>query len=229
MLVLRNSCRAVFFLFLLLSAPLYVHSNNHSQSFGDANTSAKVIENEAINQDCVRENDLLNKSRKTRKKHKELLYYLYVEDFIQSFIEIPTSNVSGSSSTISSKYLAGRAPIYNRKDRKIGNCSASFLCMQNVDGIYTDISNYLSVDNGLVVSWFTPTTLINLELDSIVHSMVTECIVVASTKIGFNPFYGKTFNMIVSSDNEKIYFQLSEIKNHVDKIYENNAMCDFSG
>lgn len=145
------------------------------------------------------------------KKPRKLSYYLFVNDFIKSFIEIPTSNVSADSSTISSKYLAGRAPIYNRQNKKAGTCSASFLCMKNEDGIFTDISNYLSIDNGLIVSWFTPTTLINLELDSIVHSMVTECIVVASTKIGFNPFYGKTFNMIVSSDDEKIYFQLTEI------------------
>lgn len=145
------------------------------------------------------------------KSHKKLSYYLYVDDFIDSFIKIPTSNVSGDSSTISSKYLAGRAPLYNILDKKVGTCSASFLCMQNADGIYTDISNYLSVNNGLVISWFTPTTLLNLELDSIVHSMVTECIVRASTKIGFNPFYGKKFNMIVSSDNEKIYFKLTEI------------------
>ena len=140
-----------------------------------------------------------------------LSYYLYIDDFILSFIEIPTSNVAGDSTTISSKYLAGRAAVYNSQNIEAGNCSASFLCMQNEDGIYTDISNYLSVDNGVVVSWLTPTTLINLELDSIVHSMVTECIVLANTKIGVNPYYGKTFNMIVSSDDEKIYFVLTEI------------------
>lgn len=147
----------------------------------------------------------------TSKSSRHLSYYLFVEDFIKSFIEIPTSNVAVDSSTISSKYLAGRAPLYNQKNEKVGTCSASFLCMQNGDGIFTDISNYLSVDNGLIVSWFTPTTLINLELDSIVHSMVTECIVKASTKIGFNPFYGKTFNMVVSSDDQKIYFKLSKL------------------
>jgi hypothetical protein len=146
------------------------------------------------------------------KHKKKLTYYLYIEDFINSMIEIPTSNVSGESTTISSKYLAGRAPVYDTHDVEIGTCSASFLCMQNADGIFTDISNYLSIDNGLIVSWFTPTTLIDLELDSIIHSMVTECIVIASTKIGFNPYYGKTFNMIVSSDNEKIYFILSKYK-----------------
>ncbi|MFN4174159.1 MAG: hypothetical protein ACK4HV_03530 [Parachlamydiaceae bacterium] len=118
-----------------------------------------------------------------------LTYYLNISDFIESFIEIPTSNVSEDSSTISSTYLAGRAPLYDEKNQKVGVCSASFLCMQNSDGIYNDISNYLSVDSGLVVSWFTPTRLINLELDSIVNSMVTECIVLANTKIGVNPFY----------------------------------------
>lgn len=136
-------------------------------------------------------------------------YYLNIEDFAESFIEIPTSNVSVSSPTISSKYLAGRAAIYNLDNVKVGTCSASFLCMQNADGIYTDISNFISVDNGLVVTWFTPTTLINLELDSIIHSMVTECIVVATTKVGFNPFYGQTFNLIVSSDDQKIYFEFT--------------------
>lgn len=141
----------------------------------------------------------------------ELTYYLFIEDFAESFIQIPTSNVSVSSPTISSKYLAGRAPIYNQFDQKVGTCSASFLCMQNADGIYTDISNYLSVNNGLVVSWFTPTTLINLEIDSIIHSMVTECIVDASTKIGFNPFYGEAFNLIVSSDDQKIYFYFKKL------------------
>lgn len=135
-----------------------------------------------------------------------LTYYLNISDFYDSFIEIPTSNVSGGGSTISSSYLAGRAAIYDQNNNKVGTCSASFLCMENADGIYTDISNYLSVNNGLVVSWFTPTTLRNLELDTIINSMVTECMVVASTEIGVNPFYGQTFNLIVSSDNEKIYF-----------------------
>lgn len=146
------------------------------------------------------------------KKHRTLSYYLYIEDFVRSFIEIPTSNVLEDSTTISSKYLAGRAPIYHsKKGGKMGTCSASFLCMQNEEGIFTDIANYLSIDNGLIVTWFTPTTLINLELDTILHSMVTECIVIASTKVGFNPYYGKKFNMVVSSDDKKIYFKLTEI------------------
>jgi uncharacterized membrane protein len=145
-------------------------------------------------------------------KNKECFsYYLYVDDFIQSFIEIPTSNVLVDSSTISSSYLAGRAPVYNEYGLVAGTCSASFLCMQNSTDIYTDITNYLSVDNGLIISWLTPTTLINLELDTIVHSMVTECIVMASTKVGFNPCYGKMFNMIVSSDSGKIYFKLYKL------------------
>lgn len=143
------------------------------------------------------------------KKHS-MTYSLYISDFAQSFIEIPTYNVSGDSSTISSKYLAGRASIYDPYNRKSGTCSASFLCMQNADGIFTDISNYFSADSGLIVSWFTPTTLINLELDSIIRSMVTKCIVLASTKIGFNPFYGQEFDLVVSSDEEKIYFKFTK-------------------
>lgn len=202
MLVLQNAYRSVFFLFLFACAPLSIHSVNCPQS-------AEIVENRATN---TSERSFIDNVRKEKsKKHIKLSYYLLVEDFINSFIEIPTSNVLSDSSTIASSYLAGRAPIYNRKNKQVGTCSASFLNMQSADGIFTDISNYLSVDNGLIVTWFTPTTLINLELDSIVNGMVTECIVIASTKVGFNPFYGKKFNMVVSSDDGKIYFKLTEI------------------
>lgn len=141
-----------------------------------------------------------------------LTYYLYIADFAESFIEIPTSNVLVDSTTIASSYLAGRAPLYDVNNMKVGICSASFLNMQTEDGIFTDIANYISVaNNGLIVTWFTPTTLINLELDSIINSMVTECTVIASTKVGIAPLFGQTFDLIVSSDGEKIHFQFTRI------------------
>lgn len=207
MSVLQNASKSLFFLFLLTCVPLCLFSDNYPQPLGSVNTNIEIIENSERNQNVVKKTDFFDKC----KRHKTLLYYLYTEDFIKSFIEIPTSNVLVDSTTLSSRYLAGRAAVYNEKNEKVGSCSASFLCIQNEENILVDISNYLSVDNGLIVSWFTPSTLINLELDSVIHSMVTECIVKASTKIGFNPFYGKTFNMIVSSDAQKIYFKLSEI------------------
>lgn len=210
MLDFRQACKKVFFLFLFVCAPTWMHCEDCNQ----LNADKEIIECKEVKQGIARKDALddFMKEKSRKKERKKFSYYLYVQDFIDSFIDIPTSNVSVYSSTISSKYLAGRAPIYNKRNKKVGTCSASFLCMQNADGIFTDISNYLSVDNGLIVSWFTPTTLINLELDSIIHSMVTECIVKASTKIGFNPFYGEDFNMIVSSDDQKIYFKLTKIE-----------------
>ena len=98
-----------------------------------------------------------------------------------------------------------------RNNRKCGTCSASFLNIKT-DNIFTDISNYVTLDNGIVISWLTPSTPINLEIDTVIRSMVTKCIVTASTKIGFNKYYGDTFNLKVSSDNEKIYFKLTLIK-----------------
>ena len=145
---------------------------------------------------------------------EQFTYYLYITDFAQSFIQIPTSDVADPSSTISSTYLAGRAPIYNvLNDAQVGTCSASFLCMQNTDGIYNDISNYLTSADGMIVTWFTPTTLRNLELDSIINSMVTECIVTVTTKVGVAPLYGQTFSLIVSSDDQKIYFVFTRTSN----------------
>ena len=92
-----------------------------------------------------------------------------------------------------------------------------FFIVQNNNRFYADISNYLSVDNGLIVSWFTPTTLIDLELDSHIYGMVTEAIVVAATQIlpNPNPFYGETFNLVVSSitsgSEHQIQFQFTQI------------------
>lgn len=171
--------------------------------------SHSLYGNDIVRNSIFKDFEASREFRSVQFNKQTVLYYLNITDFAQSFIEIPTSNVSGGGSTISSKYLAGRAAIYNNDNVKVGTCSASFLCMQNEDGIYTDISNYLSVDTGLIVTWFTPTTLINLELDTIIHSMVTECMVVASTKVGVNPFYGQTFNLIVSSDDGKIFFEFT--------------------
>jgi hypothetical protein len=157
-----------------------------------------------------------------------LIYFLKVSDFIQSLIEIPATPIKFkppqfkpphviTNSTTDSKYLAGIANIYIPGDdqNSVGRCSASFLCFKNDQRFYTDISNFISVDNGLIVSWFTPTTLINLELDRVINSMVTECIVDASTKIGVNPFFGDTFLLVVSTENvagvDQVQFKFTKI------------------
>jgi len=146
-----------------------------------------------------------------------MTYFLKVREFIESLVEIPATPIPplpgpNFHRTTDSKYLAGIANIYMSGQRSsVGRCSASFLCFANNHRFYTDISNYLSVNNGLIVSWLTPTTLINLEHDSTVNGMVTECIVVAATKIGPNPFYGETFNLVVSSDGQQIQFQFTNI------------------
>ena len=142
---------------------------------------------------------------------ESMIYFLKVTDFVNSLIEIPAKPIRNPhvhNTTTDSKYLAGIANIYVPGDdqHSVGRCSAAFLCFKNDQRFYTDISNYISVDNGLIVSWLTPTTLINLELDNIINGMVTECIVVAATKIGPNPFYGETFNLCVSSDSQQIQF-----------------------
>ena len=140
-----------------------------------------------------------------------MTYFLKIRDFIESLIEIPATPIApfpnSRHTTTDSKYLAGIANIYVPGVRgSVGRCSSSFLCYKNNNRFYTDISNYISVDNGLIVSWFTPTTLIDLELDNVITGMVTQCIVVAATKIGPNPFYGETFNLAVSSDGQQIQF-----------------------
>lgn len=145
-----------------------------------------------------------------RTEPEVLTYYLEIAYFGSTFIEIPTSNVDVSSPVVASSYLAGRAPIYNLDGVEVGTCSASFLNMQTTD-IFTDISNYLVADNGLIVTWFTPTTLANLALDTIINGMVTECTVTVTTKVGASTVYGQNFSLVVSSSGGRIYFQFTRI------------------
>jgi hypothetical protein len=72
-------------------------------------------------------------------------YYVYTADVVNSFIEIPTSNLSIDTTTISSNDLAATAPIYSSSDAKVGEFSASFLSMQTTDGISTDVTTFQRV------------------------------------------------------------------------------------
>jgi hypothetical protein len=136
-------------------------------------------------------------------------YYVETSALIDSFIQLPTSNVLPGSSTIGSEYLAATAPVYDSNGTQVGTFSASFLNMQTADGISTDISNYLSTDSGLVVTWLTPTTVPDLQLDSIAESVATESSVTATTKVGSSGFYGHTFDLVVTSDASRIHFQFN--------------------
>lgn len=141
-----------------------------------------------------------------------LSYYLVVNDFLNNVITIPTDNLNYNKN-LSSLYFSGVSKIYDSfTDEEKGNCSASFICI-NPGIVNLQIANYLYTTDGLIVSWFTPTTLPNLIIDEIIRGMVTECIVEVTTKVGFSKYYGKKFNMIVSENNGLIYFNLTEIMN----------------
>ena len=141
----------------------------------------------------------------------QVTYHMDISDFENSLIEAPTSNVSGGSTTLASNDLAGTIPIYDVNNTEVGTYSASFLSMETGNGIFTDISNYLSTNDGLVVTWDTPATPSNLALGSIVNSVATESTVTVTTKVGSSSFFGDTFNLIVSSDGTNIYFQFNPV------------------
>lgn len=142
-----------------------------------------------------------------------LSFYLSIPEFINAMFQIPTTtsfpNVTPSPNypvTQSTLYAAGRAPVYDSAtDLEVGACSATFLC-QDTGHLSVDISNHLTIDSGLIVSWFTPAIPGHLLADSLVRGMVTEAIVTSTTKVGHNPYYGQTLNLTVSSENDRIYF-----------------------
>lgn len=140
----------------------------------------------------------------------KLSYYLKTSDFLKNVVTIPTNNMLKHSKN-TSLYFSGRSKLYNNNNNKhVGDCAATFLCI-NTNNVYVQIQNYISTIDGLIISWFTPSTVKNLIIDDVIFGMVTECIVEVTTKIGVSPYYGLKFNMIVSSNNGKIYFNLTQI------------------
>ncbi|HEX4442142.1 MAG TPA: hypothetical protein VHZ81_01095 [Galbitalea sp.] len=136
-------------------------------------------------------------------------YHVHNSDLVSSMIEIPTSNVSGGSTTIASPYLAATAPVYNTKNVKVGEFSATFLSMQTADGIFTTITNSFTTTSGLVVTWSTPTKVSNLELDTLTKALATQKTVDVTTQAGSATFYGDTFNLAVSASNSTVTFRFN--------------------
>jgi hypothetical protein len=149
-------------------------------------------------------------------------YYLLVEDFVNSMVAVQTgvpAELAGNSAnltTVDSSYIYGRAPLYRGNSTNgvpVGTCAASFMNSQDTNNrVYSAISNFISTDDGMIVSWFTPTFLSNLELDSLVNGMVTKCRVACNTLIGkTSPYYGKRYTLEVSSSDGKIWFRFKRI------------------
>uniref|UniRef100_A0A6C0D1N9 Uncharacterized protein n=1 Tax=viral metagenome TaxID=1070528 RepID=A0A6C0D1N9_9ZZZZ len=132
-------------------------------------------------------------------------YYLDVEEFVTNLVELPVISITGAPPSAS---IAARAPLYKvGSTTPIGTCSASFLCLNDGENVFVDISNFINIENGLIVSWFTPTTIQALELDQIIYAMITQAIVRVSTKIGNpNNFFSRTYSLTVTTNGPKIFF-----------------------
>jgi len=150
---------------------------------------------------------------------KRFSVFLNTQDFVNALCTVPTTpSFAGITPsppvTVSTLYAFGRAPVYDSvTQRQCGTCSATFLCQKTTD-IFVDISNYIALDSGLIVSWFTPDNPADLGADTIVNGMVTQAIVRAATKVGSNPYYGATFNLTVSSASGKISFEFQQLPPH---------------
>ena len=125
-------------------------------------------------------------------------YYIDNAVMVASFVEIPTSNTVFDTTTLSSSYIVGSAPLLDGSGTRVGTYTATFLSLQTASGVTTEITNYLSTDAGLVVTWTTQATPSNLAFTTIAESLATDSTVSATTKIGSSPYFGKTYNLVVS-------------------------------
>jgi hypothetical protein len=126
-------------------------------------------------------------------------YHFAIADFVDSLIQIPTSNVTGGSTTITSTYLAGVIPVLNANDDPVGTFSASFLSLQTPDGITATIENHFVGDSGLVVNWSTLASPADLAVDTTVASLATEATVSDTTQAAIATYFGHRFDLVVSA------------------------------
>jgi hypothetical protein len=179
-------------------------TSNESQSRADE--IAKQISKQISQIDANTQASLVNTAN-LNQEFPTLTYYLLTEDFIKNIIKVESAPLNPNNEITDSLYIYGNTKLYNEDDISVGICSASFMCSKNAKFSYTDITNYISLDNGLIVSWLTPSFVVNLEVDNIINGLVTECIVKCTTKIGDSSFfYGKTANLKVSTSRGKIVF-----------------------
>ena len=125
-------------------------------------------------------------------------YYIDNAALDASFVEIPTSNTVFNTTTLASSYLVGSAPLLDGSGTQIGTYTATFVSLETAGGVTTDITNFLSTDAGLVVTWTTQATPSNLSFATITESVVTDTTVTATTKVGSSPYFGKTYDLVVS-------------------------------
>lgn len=135
-------------------------------------------------------------------------YFIDANAFLNSFVEIPTSNVSVDSTTISSSELAGSTPVYNSSGTAVGTFSATFLSVQNSSGITTDVTAFFRTSSGLDATWSTPATSVNLELSSIEHALLGESRVAVNTKVG-SSYFAKSYDLVVVASGARFYFSFN--------------------
>ena len=134
-------------------------------------------------------------------------YHVRKSTFEKSFVQVPTSNVSGNSSTISSQYLVGTAPIYDAANHRVGTYSATFVTLQNANGISTDSTSYFSAGAGLVATWSTPKKVKNLTLTAITGSVASKGTLISiATKVASSKYFGDSFDLVITSSGGNLYF-----------------------
>lgn len=138
-------------------------------------------------------------------------YHLEIADLINSLIEIPTSNVSVNSSTIASSDLAGSTSLLDENGNNIGTFAVTFLSIQSAQGITSTIENHIVTTDGLIVNWPTLAAPANLNLPTLMASIATENIVTDTTRSGSSVFFGRSFDLLVTTDGSKITFRFNPL------------------
>lgn len=157
----------------------------------------------------------------TENTNKTLRFYCNISDFLKNVVEIPTIP---SSENVVSKFLAGKAPLYNLDDDQlVGSVGANTLSIGNIldakpINIDCMITNYLYTFEGLRVEWPTYSSVIKTaeSTNEIIQLFQNSSgIVAADLKLGNNPYYGMTFQMNVIVRDAQVKFIFKPISKEI--------------
>ena len=127
-------------------------------------------------------------------------------EFLMNTLLVPTVSVANPDNE--SKYFINNAKLRDNKNNEVGDYNVTILCMKTNNYYYITVTNNITLNNGLILSWIASSKATSLTPAELLSGMVTECHVRSNVKVGENPYYNREFRIKVTTSGGNINFDI---------------------
>lgn len=138
-------------------------------------------------------------------------------DFLKKIGVIPVLNSEGATSSETS-YFIGNSKLFDNNqnsstyEKEVGDYSVSIINMKRDDYYYINTTNYLTLDNGLILTWLATSKVKTFTPAELFNGIVTNCITRSNIQGDKkNPYFNREFKISVSPNNGNIFFNVNMI------------------